>query len=233
MQASDVTAVVIHTDMARTGWFECSDERLNQLHATSCGRGGATASGCPTDCPQRDERLGWTGDINAFAPTAAFLYDVRSFLGSWLEDLAAEQAATGRVPFIVPDVLHGFDGPTALWGDVAVSLPWTLYQALRRPRHPAPSVPLDAGLRRFGRAPSRRRWALVERVPVRRLGRPRLAAREPGEGQGGSRAWSRPPTCAAPPASSARQPDCSAMRTTPTGTSRSEIGCGPDSAMSG
>jgi alpha-L-rhamnosidase len=84
--------------------------------------------GVPTDCPQRDERLGWTGDLNAFGPTAAYLYDVRSVLGSWLDDLAAEQAEKGYVPWVVPDILSTPSPPTALWSDVAVSLPWALYQ---------------------------------------------------------------------------------------------------------
>ncbi len=134
-----LTAVVVHTDMERTGWFETSDERLNQLHANVVWSFRGNAVGLPTDCPQRDERLGWTGDINAFGPTAAFLYDVRSFLESWLEDLAAEQQEQGSVPMVVPDVTSLLPStPTALWGDVAVSLPWTLFveygdlNALRR-----------------------------------------------------------------------------------------------------
>ena len=90
--------------------------------------------GVPTDCPQRDERLGWTGDINAFAPTAAFLYDVRGVLGSWLQDLAVEQKATGFVPWVVPDVLSTPSSPTALWSDVAVSLPWALYREYGDPK---------------------------------------------------------------------------------------------------
>jgi hypothetical protein len=84
--------------------------------------------GVPTDCPQRDERLGWTGDLNAFAPTAAYLYDVRGVLRSWLADLAAEQRATGFVPWVVPDVTSTPSPPTALWSDAAVSVPWQLYQ---------------------------------------------------------------------------------------------------------
>ena len=134
-----LTAVVVHSDMERTGWFETSDERLNQLHANVVWSFRGNAVGLPTDCPQRDERLGWTGDINAFGPTAAFLYDVRSFLESWLEDLAAEQQEQGSVPMVVPDVTRLLPStPTALWGDVAVSLPWTLFveygdlNALRR-----------------------------------------------------------------------------------------------------
>lgn len=124
-----MTAVVAHTDMRRIGWFESSNTLLNRLHANVVWSMRENFVGLPTDCPQRDERLGWTGDINAFAPTAAFLYDVGGVLGSWLEDLAAEQAAQGCVPMVVPDVVVGPDKPTALWGDVAVSLPVQLYES--------------------------------------------------------------------------------------------------------
>jgi alpha-L-rhamnosidase len=82
----------------------------------------------PTDCPQRDERLGWTGDIQVFAPTAAFLFDVDGFLTSWLADLKAEQHAEGIVPFIVPDIMSLSSPPAAAWGDAAVIIPWVLYQ---------------------------------------------------------------------------------------------------------
>ncbi|MFI7639772.1 family 78 glycoside hydrolase catalytic domain [Nonomuraea sp. NPDC049400] len=124
----EVKAVVVHSDMRRTGWLKTSDERLNRLHANTVWSMRGNFVGVPTDCPQRDERLGWTGDINAFAPTAAFLYDVRPVLGSWLADLAAEQRERGFVPWVVPDVLSNPSAPTALWSDVAVSLPWVLYQ---------------------------------------------------------------------------------------------------------
>lgn len=127
LQADDVRAVVVHSDMARTGWFECSDPLVNRLHTNTLWSMRGNFVGVPTDCPQRDERLGWTGDLNAFAPTATFLYDVREVVGSWLEDLAAEQAASGTVPWVVPDVLPNPSSPTALWSDVAVNLPWTLY----------------------------------------------------------------------------------------------------------
>ncbi|WP_018503466.1 glycoside hydrolase family 78 protein [Parafrankia discariae] len=124
-----MTAVVVHSDMRRTGWFETSDELVNQLHRNVVWSMRGNFVGVPTDCPQRDERLGWTGDINAFGPTAAFLYDVRGVLGSWLTDLVAEQREQGHVPLVVPDVgAMPITTPTALWGDVAVSLPWTLYQ---------------------------------------------------------------------------------------------------------
>jgi len=128
LRPDDLRAVVVHSDMTRTGWFESSHELINKLHDNVVWSMRGNFVGLPTDCPQRDERLGWTGDINAFAPTAAFLYDVRGVLGSWLADLAAEQREKGYVPWVVPDVLANPSPPTALWSDVAVSLPWTLYQ---------------------------------------------------------------------------------------------------------
>ena len=122
-----VEAVVVHTDLTRTGWLETSDPLLNQLHEnTVWGMRGNFVS-LPTDCPQRDERLGWTGDINVFGPTAAALYDVRGLLGSWLTDVVAEHAALGWVPFYVPDVDGVRQAHTAVWGDVVVSLPYALY----------------------------------------------------------------------------------------------------------
>lgn len=123
-----LTAIVVHSAMKRTGWFSTSNELINQLHSNVVWSMRDNFVGVPTDCPQRDERLGWTGDINAFGPTASFLYDVRGMLGSWLEDVRLEQRELGGVPFVVPDVLSIPTTPTALWGDVIVSLPWTMYQ---------------------------------------------------------------------------------------------------------
>ncbi|MFD4407776.1 glycoside hydrolase family 78 protein [Nocardia sp. NPDC058499] len=123
-----LAAVVLHSDMTRTGWLDTSDGRVNQLHSNVLWSMRGNFVGVPTDCPQRDERLGWTGDLHAFVPVAAFLYDVRGVLGSWLADLAAEQAEQGAVPFVVPDVLDTPSPPTALWGDAAVGVPWTLYR---------------------------------------------------------------------------------------------------------
>ena len=128
LAAEALTAVVVHSDMTRSGWFDSSHPGLNQLHSNVVWSMRGNFVGVPTDCPQRDERAGWTGDINAFAGTAAFLYDVRGVLGSWLADLAAEQRAWGAVPFVVPNVQTHAAPPTALWGDVAVNLPWVLYQ---------------------------------------------------------------------------------------------------------
>jgi alpha-L-rhamnosidase len=132
-----IRAVVCHTDLERTGWFECSDPLVNRLHENVVWSMRGNFLDLPTDCPQRDERLGWTGDIAVFAPTASFLYDCAGFLTSWLADLAADQhAAGGRVPSVVPDILpppdpravHDWTAATAGWGDAAVAVPWTLYE---------------------------------------------------------------------------------------------------------
>ncbi|KQZ86103.1 alpha-L-rhamnosidase [Microbacterium sp. Root166] len=127
LDPEDLTAIVVHSDMERTGWLETSDPLLSRLHENVVWSMRGNFVGVPTDCPQRDERLGWTGDLHAFAPTAAFLYDVRAMLGSWLKDVAAEQREKGYVPWYVPDVSGTPSAPTALWSDVIVGLPWTLY----------------------------------------------------------------------------------------------------------
>lgn len=123
-----VTAEVIGSDMVRTGWFECSDPLVNRLHENVVWGMRGNFLYLPTDCPQRDERLGWTGDIQVFSPTASYLYDCDGFLASWLVDLALEQEAAGGVPFIVPDVLDSGKVPAAAWGDAATILPWVLYE---------------------------------------------------------------------------------------------------------
>jgi alpha-L-rhamnosidase len=128
LQAHDICAVVCHSDMERTGWFECSDPQINRLHENVVWSMRGNFLDVPTDCPQRDERLGWTGDIQVFAPAACFLYDSAGFLTSWLADLAAEQDAAGVVPFVVPNVIPMPSIPAAAWGDAAVIVPWVLYQ---------------------------------------------------------------------------------------------------------
>lgn len=128
LQKEDLLAAVCHSDMERTGWFECSDALLNRLHENAVWSMRGNFFDIPTDCPQRDERLGWTGDIQVFSPTASFLYDSAGFLASWLRDLAAEQKEKGFVPYVVPDVLPGPQMPGAAWGDAASLIPWVLYQ---------------------------------------------------------------------------------------------------------
>jgi alpha-L-rhamnosidase len=131
-------AVVVSSELQRIGEFECSDELLNQLHRNVVWGTRGNFLDVPTDCPQRDERLGWTGDIAVFTPTAAYLFDVEGFLRDWLADVAAEQrAADGMVAFVVPDVLKYVKRPshfptaesTAIWSDAVVWVPWALWQA--------------------------------------------------------------------------------------------------------
>ncbi|MCU1509085.1 MAG: alpha-L-rhamnosidase [Glaciihabitans sp.] len=124
-----VTAVVIHSDMQRTGWFDSSHELVNQLHENVVWGMRGNFLYLPTDCPQRDERLGWTGDIQVFAPTASFLFDADAFLSTWLVDLALEQKAHGgTVPFIIPSVLEDRPAAAAAWGDAATVVPWVLHE---------------------------------------------------------------------------------------------------------
>ena len=132
LTADNLTGVVIHSDMAVTGSYECSNPLINQLqHNIQWGQKGNFVD-VPTDCPQRDERLGWTGDAQAFCRTAAFNMNVAGFFSKWLKDVAADQRAGGEVPVVIPDVLNQQGSPTAQasagWGDVAVIAPWTMYQ---------------------------------------------------------------------------------------------------------
>ncbi|MBF0817770.1 alpha-L-rhamnosidase [Microbacterium paludicola] len=123
-----VRAVVLHSDMRRTGWFESSHPLLNRLHENVVWSMRGNFLSVPTDCPQRDERMGWTGDAQVFAPTAATLFDSSGFLASWLRDLSIEQARhRGVVPFVVPDVLRFPAGPNAAWGDAATVIPSVLF----------------------------------------------------------------------------------------------------------
>jgi alpha-L-rhamnosidase len=136
LTVDDVTGVVVHTDLRRTGWFRCSDDRINTLHDITDWSFRDNACEIPTDCPQR-ERAGWTGDWQLFIPTAAFLYDVAGFSLKWLRDLAAEQLEDGCVTNYVPDPIRyrntgGFwrsmQGSSG-WGDAIVIVPWEMWRA--------------------------------------------------------------------------------------------------------
>jgi alpha-L-rhamnosidase len=126
---SAMEAVVLHSDMEPTGWFECSNPLLNQLHKNVVWGMRGNFLDVPTDCPQRDERLGWTGDLEVFSPTAAYLYDVSGLLQSWLQDLAADQRKSGgAVPHVIPNVLGRNSAGAAAWADAATVVPMVLYQ---------------------------------------------------------------------------------------------------------
>ena len=133
----DFTAIVVHSDMKETGAFECSNPLLNQLqHNIKWGLKGNFVD-IPTDCPQRDERVGWTGDAQIFVRTASYIMNTYPFFRKWLRDLAVDQRPDGSVPHIIPDLLrvHNPDdaiinGPASgatAWGDAAVICPWALY----------------------------------------------------------------------------------------------------------
>ncbi|GAA2974436.1 alpha-L-rhamnosidase [Microbacterium terrae] len=129
LTSEDVTMVLIGTDLERTGWFDSSHELLNQLHENVVWSTRGNFVDIPTDCPQRNERLGWTGDLQVFGPTAQYLYDVSGLVTSWLADLAAEQYPTGAVPHVIPNTVRDrVDDPaTAAWGDAATLVPWNLF----------------------------------------------------------------------------------------------------------
>ncbi len=131
LTTDNLTGVVVHSDMAVTGSYECSNPLINQLqHNIQWGQKGNFVD-VPTDCPQRDERLGWTGDAQAFSRTAAYNMDVSSFFTKWLKDIATDQKPGGEVPDVIPDILNKQGSttaqPSAGWGDVAVIVPWTMY----------------------------------------------------------------------------------------------------------
>jgi alpha-L-rhamnosidase len=132
LSADALEAVVVHTDLRRTGTFTCSDADVERLHENVVWGMRGNFLDVPTDCPQRDERLGWTGDLQVFAPTASFLYDTTGMLRSWLTDLAVEQLEDhgGIVPMYVPFIeLLPFPLQADVgWGDAAVVVPWVLYE---------------------------------------------------------------------------------------------------------
>ena len=126
----NITAIVRHTDMKRTGHVCTSNARFNRLMENVVWGQKGNFVDIPTDCPQRDERLGWTGDINAFCTTAAYNYDIRAFMKKWLADVRNDQAEDGEIPHVIPDCLCGAGdrSTAALWSDAVVMIPWKLYR---------------------------------------------------------------------------------------------------------
>src|SRR5881394_899543 len=128
--SATITGIAVSSDLAQTGSLVTSDSLLNQLQRNIVWGQRSNFLDVPTDCPQRDERLGWTGDAQVFARTAAFNMDVAGFFAKWLIDVAADQDPSGSVPWVIPNPLGGdstrFAG-TAGWSDVAVIVPWTMY----------------------------------------------------------------------------------------------------------
>ena len=136
-KAENFTACTLHSDMASTGKLECSNPLLNQLHHNFLWGLKSNFLDVPTDCPQRDERLGWTGDAQIFCRTATYLMNTYTFYKKWLRDLEVDQTPEGGVPHVVPNIEEGrtdgnwllSQGPhsAAAWADAAIINPWTMY----------------------------------------------------------------------------------------------------------
>ena len=128
-ELDQITGIVIHSAMNRTGSFTCSDPLINQLQCNIQWGQKGNFLDVPTDCPQRDERIGWTGDAQVFSMTAAFNFDVATFFTKWIKDLAADQFPDGKVPHVIPDIgSSGWSGGgSTAWADASVIVPWSVY----------------------------------------------------------------------------------------------------------
>ncbi len=124
LNLDDFTAVVVHSDLKRTGYFHCSNEKVNRLYENIIWGQKSNFFDVPADWPQRDERLGWTEDAQIFVKTVSYNFDVYRFFAKWLNDLAVEQFEDGGVPAFIPNPYGRADNAsTAGWGDVAVICP--------------------------------------------------------------------------------------------------------------
>jgi alpha-L-rhamnosidase len=129
-----VSAIAIYSDVERIGSFECDNERINKLQSNITWSAKSNFVDIPTDCPQRDERMGWTGDIAVFANTACYNFDMARFLKKWLADVREEQLPTGGIPNTVPSQGYGFPATMPVmavefWGDACILVPWALYMS--------------------------------------------------------------------------------------------------------
>lgn len=129
VKLENFTAISVYSNMRRTGWFECGVPKVNKLFSNIIWGQIDNFLDVPTDCPQRDERLGWTGDAEVFCRTASLNYDTQKFFKKWLRDLSSEQKALdGVVPYVVP-YLWDHRHHSAAWGDAATVCPWEIYTA--------------------------------------------------------------------------------------------------------
>lgn len=137
LDSTSIQGVAIWSDLEETGTFQCSNALLNQFHSNVQWSMRSNLVSIPTDCPQRDERMGWTGDAHVFGPTANYLYNTASFWRGWHKDIWSEMSADASmaVPTYVPLTPPGYakSDPVALWGDVAIGGPWNLWRAFGDP----------------------------------------------------------------------------------------------------
>ena len=130
----EIEAFVLSSNLEEIGSFECDNKLLTRLNQNIYWSSLSNLFDIPTDCPQRDERMGWTGDICVFAPTALFNFEMTAFLNKWLKDLRSEQLKTGGVPNTIPNQGYGF--PVTMpkmaiefWGDASIMVPYAMYKA--------------------------------------------------------------------------------------------------------
>lgn len=124
---NNFTAIVVHSELKRTGFIESSDPLLNQLFSNILWSQKDNFLDIPTDCPQRDERLGWMGDAQVFIRTASYNYNVLNFFKKWLNDVKAEQYKNGAVPDLVPSIYPRKPRISTAWGDAVAVCPWQCY----------------------------------------------------------------------------------------------------------
>ena len=130
VRADNFRAIVMHSDMKRTGYFTCGHAKLNQLYSNVIWGQRDNFLDIPTDCPQRDERLGWTGDAQVFARAASINYDTEIFYRKWLRDMASEQFENGEMPHVIPDALRkNSTRNSTAWSDATCIIPWEVYTA--------------------------------------------------------------------------------------------------------
>ncbi|MBO5312655.1 MAG: family 78 glycoside hydrolase catalytic domain [Clostridia bacterium] len=122
-----VRAIVLHSDIKRTGYLSSSSPLLNKLFDNIFWGQKGNFLDIPTDCPQRDERLGWTGDAQVFVKTASYNYDVEKFFEKWLTDLWLEQQREGLIPHVIPQVHEKQGSSTSAWSDASTVCPWQIY----------------------------------------------------------------------------------------------------------
>lgn len=131
-RADNFTAIAVYSNIRRTGYIRTSHTLLNRFIDNVVWSQKGNFLDIPTDCPQRDERLGWTGDAQIFAKAAALNFDVEKFFDKWLGCLRAEQLENGYIGHMIPDTWR-FDGSSAAWGDAAIICPWEMYLAYGNP----------------------------------------------------------------------------------------------------
>lgn len=126
------TAIAVHSQLRRTGFIRCGEEMVNRLMRNVIWGQKGNFLDVPTDCPQRNERLGWTGDAEVFCKTASYNYDVERFFTKWLADMAADQKEDGRIPHVIPEVV-GIGAGSSAWDDAATICPWQIYMTYGNP----------------------------------------------------------------------------------------------------